>query len=65
MTILIDGLPSEAKEGESLVDVIGRIGIELPHVCDHPRLGPIRTGQEGHTCPHLITLLKQEAFYGI
>src|SRR5258708_9638185 len=43
MTILINGSPSNALAGERLIDVIGRAGIELPHVCYHPQLGPIQT----------------------
>jgi len=43
MTILIDGSPKEAQAGERLVDAIGRSGVELPHVCYHPQLGPIQT----------------------
>src|SRR5258707_2279673 len=43
MTILINGSPNEAWEGERLIDAIGRAGIELPHVCYHPQLGPIQT----------------------
>ncbi len=41
MKILIDGSPNDAREGERLIDVIGRAGVELPHVCYHPQLGPI------------------------
>jgi predicted molibdopterin-dependent oxidoreductase YjgC len=43
MTILIDGSPNDARQGERLIDVIGRVGVELPHVCYHPQLGPIQT----------------------
>src|SRR6266478_8605525 len=43
MTILIDGSPNDAREGKLLTDVISRLGIELPHVCYHPQLGPIQT----------------------
>jgi formate dehydrogenase major subunit len=43
MTILIDASPINAQAGERLIDVIGRSGVELPHVCYHPQLGPIRT----------------------
>jgi formate dehydrogenase major subunit len=43
MTILIDGSPKNAQAGERLIDVIGRAGVELPHVCYHPQLGPIQT----------------------
>jgi formate dehydrogenase major subunit len=43
MKILIDGSPYEAREGERLIDLMGRVGIEIPHVCYHPQLGPIQT----------------------
>src|SRR5437868_2106076 len=43
MTILIDGSPNPAEVGERLIDVIGRAGVALPHVCYHPQLGPIQT----------------------
>src|SRR5258708_24954749 len=43
MTILIDGSPNDSQAGERLIDVIGRSGVELPHVCYHPQLGPIQT----------------------
>jgi formate dehydrogenase major subunit len=43
MTILIDGSPNSVKPGERLVEVIGRAGVAIPHVCYHPQLGPIQT----------------------
>ncbi|MCU1235129.1 MAG: putative formate dehydrogenase, partial [Candidatus Solibacter sp.] len=43
MTILIDGSPKDAQTGERLIDVIAHAGVELPHVCYHPQLGPIQT----------------------
>jgi formate dehydrogenase major subunit len=43
MTILIDGSPNNAKAGDRLIGVIGRAGVELPHACYHPQLGPIQT----------------------
>src|SRR5882724_12025141 len=43
MTILINGSPIDASDGERLIDVIGRAAVELPHVCYHPQLGPIQT----------------------
>jgi formate dehydrogenase major subunit len=43
MTILINGSPTDAREGERLIDAIVRAGVELPHVCYHPQLGPIQT----------------------
>ena len=41
--ITIDGVVSEAKPGERLIDVINRAGIKLPQVCYHPQLGPVQT----------------------
>src|SRR6266852_5215007 len=43
MTILIDGSHHDAAEGERLVEVVLRAGVELPHVCYHAQLGPIQT----------------------
>ncbi len=39
----IDGIVRDARPEERLVDVIARIGTEIPHVCYHPQLGPIQT----------------------
>src|ERR1700686_3935969 len=47
MTVLIDGSPKDAQAGERLIDGIGRAGVELPHVCYHPQLGPIQTCDTG------------------
>ena len=41
--LTIDGTVHLAKENERLVDTIIRAKIELPAVCYHPQLGPIRT----------------------
>src|SRR5579872_3561748 len=43
MTILINGAPTDVQEGERLIDVISRAGVEIPHVCYLPQLGPIQT----------------------
>ncbi len=43
MTILINGTLCEAAAGERLVDAVLSAGIDLPHVCYHPQLGPIQT----------------------
>lgn len=43
LTLKIDGLVREAKDGERLIDVINRNGIPLPQVCYHTQLGPIQT----------------------
>jgi formate dehydrogenase major subunit len=39
----IDGTVRDAQPDERLVDVIARLGTEIPHVCYHPQLGPIQT----------------------
>jgi len=39
----INGFHVDAVEGEYLIDAINRSGIGVPHVCYHPRLGPIQT----------------------
>jgi formate dehydrogenase major subunit len=41
--VTIDGIAHEAQPGELLVDLINRIGGEIPHVCYHPQLGTIQT----------------------
>jgi formate dehydrogenase major subunit len=41
--LTINGATREARVGERLIDVIRRVGIELPSVCYHPQLGPIQT----------------------
>jgi predicted molibdopterin-dependent oxidoreductase YjgC len=43
MTVPINGSLHEAAAEERLIDVVLRAGIELPHVCYHPQLGPIQT----------------------
>jgi len=41
--LVIDHQPCAAEDGELLVDVIGRAGKNVPHVCYHAQLGPIET----------------------
>ena len=41
--VTIDGVRQPFTEGERLLEVIHRAGIELPQVCYHPQLGPIQT----------------------
>src|SRR4051812_8493444 len=41
--ITLNGCVSEVRNGERLIDVINRAGVELAQVCYHPQLGPIRT----------------------
>ena len=39
----IDGHRVDAASAEGLLEVLLRAGIEIPHVCYHPQLGPIQT----------------------
>ena len=39
----VDGRALEGRPGESILDAVLRTGGALPHVCYHPRLGPIET----------------------
>jgi formate dehydrogenase major subunit len=41
--ILIDGAEVQAENGERVIDVINRAGMQLPQVCYHPQLGPVQT----------------------
>ncbi len=43
VTIVVDGREIPADLGETVLEAILRAGTELPHICFHPRLGPIRT----------------------
>lgn len=41
--IAVDGSEHAARDGERLIDVLNRAGVQLPQVCYHPQLGPIQT----------------------
>jgi len=43
INLTIDGLAVEAKDGELLIDLINRKGVNVPHICYHNQLGPIET----------------------
>ena len=43
MTVTLNGRPQASRPGERLIDLINRSGIEVPHVCYHPQLGPIQS----------------------
>jgi formate dehydrogenase major subunit len=43
MKITIDGSNYEVEVGDRLIDVINRVGKELPQVCYNRQLGPIQT----------------------
>ena len=41
--VTINGKAQQIIAGDRLIDVINRLGVELPQVCYHPQLGPIQT----------------------
>ncbi len=41
--VTINGKAQQTVEGDRLIDVINRSGVEVPQVCYHPQLGPIQT----------------------
>src|SRR5437762_13215036 len=41
--ITLNGSVRQVRDGERLIDVINRAGIELAQVCYHPQLGAIQT----------------------
>ncbi|TDE85214.1 formate dehydrogenase subunit alpha [Deinococcus sp. S9] len=41
--VTVNGVPQPATSGEPLIEVLNRVGLELPQVCYHPQLGPIQT----------------------
>ena len=43
MSVTINGAPHAIQPLERLIDLINRSGVEVPHVCYHPQLGPIQT----------------------
>jgi formate dehydrogenase major subunit len=43
ISVTIDGVVHETRDGERLIDVINRSGAALAQVCYHPQLGPIQT----------------------
>ena len=40
VTITVNGKRYEANDGELLIDLCAAHGIEIPHFCYHPGLGP-------------------------
>ncbi|MFQ5511964.1 MAG: 2Fe-2S iron-sulfur cluster-binding protein [Candidatus Krumholzibacteriia bacterium] len=40
VTITVNGKEYRAEEGRWLIDVLNEIGMEIPHFCYHPGLGP-------------------------
>src|SRR5258708_8630184 len=43
INIKVDGTDMVAAPEERLVDLLNRIGTNIPQVCYHPQLGPIQT----------------------
>jgi formate dehydrogenase major subunit len=43
LTFFADGKPLTAAPGETVLQGLLRNGVEHPHVCYHPRLGPLQT----------------------
>lgn len=41
--VSVDGTIREFVTGERVIDLINRIGTQLPQVCYHQQLGPIQT----------------------
>lgn len=37
--LFVNGSPVEVEAGKNLIDAIGAVGIEIPHLCYHPALG--------------------------
>src|SRR5689334_15245720 len=42
-TVVFDGKPLIGDADQPLVDFLSSQGIDLPHVCYHPSLGPLKT----------------------
>src|SRR6266536_6250304 len=43
LSLTVDATPRESKPDERLIELINRIGLDVPQVCYHPQLGPIQT----------------------
>ncbi len=43
MKAAVEGKDVEARPGETVLDLLTRNGIEIPHLCYHPSLGPLQT----------------------
>ena len=43
MKAVVQGTDYEALAGETILDLLTRHGLEIPHICYHPSLGPLRT----------------------
>src|ERR1700761_8974913 len=43
INVTVDGAVVEASPMEHILELLNRIGIEIPQVCYHPQLGPIQT----------------------
>lgn len=64
LSIRVDGKDFDARSGETILQALIRNGIEVPHVCYQPNLGPIQTcdscvveiggGNFVRACSHII-----------
>jgi len=43
INVTIDGVATEARSGERLIDLLNRRGPQISQVCYHPQMGPIQT----------------------
>lgn len=43
MKAAVEGKEVDARPGETVLDLLARSGIEIPHLCYHPSLGPLQT----------------------
>ncbi|GGM71000.1 putative oxidoreductase YjgC [Thermogymnomonas acidicola] len=43
LAIQLNGLEFRAREGETVLQALMSAGVDIPHVCYHPSLGPIQT----------------------
>ncbi|MCP3893075.1 MAG: 2Fe-2S iron-sulfur cluster binding domain-containing protein, partial [Bacteroides sp.] len=37
--LFVNGQEVEVESGKNLIDAVGAVGIEIPHLCYHPALG--------------------------
>ncbi len=51
VSLRVNGRAAAALPGEPLVDLLGRLGLGVPHVCYHPALGPLQTCCAGPSTP--------------
>ena len=37
--LFVNGVAVQVEAGKNLIDAVGAVGIEIPHLCYHPALG--------------------------